>query len=679
MLCRAVALAMCTMGVGVNARPLSSRPVGTLSEPFWGGDAAETEQLMDIKSGAACACSSKCKTGAPAKCTEALDICTRNVDHLEGVAVLDHNSHYRFSDIIWAQGDRYRYDSVTMLCEPRYRKTLLREVLLKSSHLNGAPLAELCGSAAPSSTACGEAVEAAVAQTAEPHPSQVGWALLEGKRGASGITLSSGDTRMAALSSALATKSRTGECFKAPLNTLVVPVRMGDVLCEDPETGKKPPGIENLVSSAKELIAKLADSGHPVTHVRYSGVMHYGSNEVGGWYERTPTCDVNNRQYVQTLLARSKARGLPGVSLHSEVGADEDLCTLAYSPRVLIHGNSGFPHLVQQLRSGAQQPKAATYTQDGLVTEEQEQESGNMFVAKNVQTGRLQAANETGGDGALKLQGTGMVKEQGEKVPGSTAANATRMERKDHPEESFTDVVISDEHRFIFVDNVKAASTAVRDVLNTSLGVTWATGCGAKYKRCCSKRLRPRTTSACIGPEHKDYFVFGFARHPARKFESGVRQAWFQDRRLRSLSADQILYRQLASNFWLNEHLQPTSYRFSGYHLNMSFVGRTEEMAHSIDRLLDAYCPSIGQAAWSDACPLHILQALRTDVENSRAPVERSMLSDKSLRHFCSSELYGEDAHIYGYVCKECDDKRSLNPMPCGNSRTKESCDEMAL
>lgn len=74
MLCRAVALAVCTMGVGVNAGPLSSRPVGTLSERFWGGDAAEREQLMDIKSGAACACSSKCRTGAPAKCTEALDI-----------------------------------------------------------------------------------------------------------------------------------------------------------------------------------------------------------------------------------------------------------------------------------------------------------------------------------------------------------------------------------------------------------------------------------------------------------------------------------------------------------------------------------------------------------------------------------------------------------------------------
>ena len=185
------------------------------------------------------------------------------------------------------------------------------------------------------------------------------------------------------------------------------------------------------------------------------------------------------------------------------------------------------------MRRGAQQPKAATYTQDGLVTEEQEQESGNIFDAKNVQTGRLQAANETGRDSGPEASGD-QVKEQGEKVPGSTAPNATRMERKDHPEESFTDVVISDEHRFIFVDNVKAASTAVRDELNRSLGVTWATGCGAKYKRCCSTRSRgptPRTTSACIGPEHKDYFVFGFSRHPARKFESGVRQAWFQDGR----------------------------------------------------------------------------------------------------------------------------------------------------
>ena len=143
----------------------------------------------------------------PPNALRRFDICAKNVDHIEGVAVLDHNSHYRFSDIIRSEGNRYRYDSVTVLCEPRYRNTLLREALLRSSHLNGAPLAELCGSAAPTSTACGEAVEAAVAQTAEPHPSQVGWARLQGHSGPSGITLSSSDTRrMAARSSALATR-----------------------------------------------------------------------------------------------------------------------------------------------------------------------------------------------------------------------------------------------------------------------------------------------------------------------------------------------------------------------------------------------------------------------------------------------------------------------------------------
>ena len=82
------------------------------------------------------------------------------------------------------------------------------------------------------------------------------------------------------------------------------------------------------------------------------------------------------------------------------------------------------------------------------------------------------------------------------------------------------DVIISDRDRFVFVDNVKAASTTLRELLSEELNVTWWDGCDGVYRRCCS--TLGRTTTACLDEQHASYFVFGFARHPAVKFESGA-------------------------------------------------------------------------------------------------------------------------------------------------------------
>lgn len=88
--------------------------------------------------------------------------------------------------------------------------------------------------------------------------------------------------------------------------------------------------------------------------------------------------------------------------------------------------------------------------------------------------------------------------------------------QQDHP----VDIIISDRDRFVFVDNVKAASTTLRELLSKHLNVTWWDGCDGVYRQCCS--TLGRTTTACLDEQHASYFVFGFARHPAVKFESGA-------------------------------------------------------------------------------------------------------------------------------------------------------------
>ena len=104
-----------------------------------------------------------------------------------------------------------------------------------------------------------------------------------------------------------------------------------------------------------------------------------------------------------------------------------------------------------------------------------------------------------------------------------------------------------------------------------------------------------RPASACLSEEHAGYFVFGFARHPVAKFESGVQQAWLQSEELKRFSADELLAQQLQSGFFLNEHLQPSHYRFSGLtHLGtpvqMDFVGKVEAMEEDMQRAARTHC-----------------------------------------------------------------------------------------
>lgn len=96
--------------------------------------------------GSSCACSTSCSTGynTSAACAEGLRACASRVDRIEGIAVLEGNSVYRVGDVLGLNGARYRLDSTSILCEPRYRATLLRRVLVSTSTLNGRPTGELC-------------------------------------------------------------------------------------------------------------------------------------------------------------------------------------------------------------------------------------------------------------------------------------------------------------------------------------------------------------------------------------------------------------------------------------------------------------------------------------------------------------------------------------------------------
>lgn len=81
-----------------------------------------------------------------------------------------------------------------------------------------------------------------------------------------------------------------------------------------------------------------------------------------------------------------------------------------------------------------------------------------------------------------------------------------------------TDVVVSHTHRFVYVDNVKAASTYIRSKLQKYLNATW-------YRTPTSIET-DRTTSMHFRREDlRGYFTFSVVREPLAKFLSGVDQA----------------------------------------------------------------------------------------------------------------------------------------------------------
>ena len=207
------------------------------------------------------------------------------------------------------------------------------------------------------------------------------------------------------------------------------------------------------------------------------------------------------------------------------------------------------------------------------------------------------------------------------------------------------DVVIVTSLRLIYVDNAKAGSSLIRSVLLEHADASW--DCSDRWRAiqgCCTE-ANLRTTSSCIGPEHSDFLVFSFVRNPVSKFESGVRQAWFQNPdKFSGKDADTMLRDILAGKGWANEHLQPSSYRLSGrtrddLPVQLHFIGRLESIVHDWTSLLQSWAPEFLEKS---------LPAMSEHV-NSRDREVGSMLSPEMVCAFCKSELFGHDVALFDY------------------------------
>lgn len=136
--------------------------------------------------------------------------------------------------------------------------------------------------------------------------------------------------------------------------------------------------------------------------------------------------------------------------------------------------------------------------------------------------------------------------------------------------------MISDAHRFVYVDNVKAASTTIRALLEDALNATWFNWASRR------SHLDRRDSTRDVHPDVvASYFKFSVVRDPLAKFLSGVDQArWEAPRRFHNVSYDAVTAR-IDAYGGENEHLESNLWRISGPSaagrpLALDFIGRVE-------------------------------------------------------------------------------------------------------
>lgn len=217
------------------------------------------------------------------------------------------------------------------------------------------------------------------------------------------------------------------------------------------------------------------------------------------------------------------------------------------------------------------------------------------------------------------------------------------------------DIVTSPKYNLTYIDNVKAASESIQLTLYQSLGMTW-----------CTFDCWPHRTSSKTIPYHshlKHNFRFSFVRDPVTKFESGVRQAWFQDKSLRSFTGDEIMSLQIQKyqdrnsfngSFWINEHLMPNSWRLSPHQdkpdksgfcrlVDLNFIGKVENKQdwNDLQEVLRKRGVKLGNLAQ--------IHSSKEDTKKLGRNFEDSLLSNEYVKKMCESELYGQEWDCFSY------------------------------
>jgi len=226
------------------------------------------------------------------------------------------------------------------------------------------------------------------------------------------------------------------------------------------------------------------------------------------------------------------------------------------------------------------------------------------------------------------------------------------------------DAVISQVYKFAYVVNVKAGSSTMKTILREVLQRT-KTYDTTNMENLISVDFGEIDIKSCHGPNerHRRYWrlstkcaemelyknvsVFSFVRDPVAKFESGVRQAKAREQKYVKYNADEILDMVLNAphDQWVNEHLEPSTYRLrtqskNGSFLEYDFIGRLETFDHD-------WVQVVGMFDVSEDLRVNLTQNVK--VKNVKEKDAGSTLSEEAILKMCKSERYRYEWSCFGY------------------------------
>ena len=265
-----------------------------------------------------CACDIVCGGGSSSggRCVEAISACADDIPHTNGpynLAVLQDNQVYRIKDVL-GQRANWRLLSIRILCEPRYRLTLLRKTLVATSLLDGVPMARLSDGA----------MEAALRSRSESEVAP-GHAQLTGHVGPNNITLAEPKTLFHTFARVLKESYHSKPCEVAAADELVVAMRLGD---EAPSSGAK--GWKLKID--KHIKAHKV---YPVRKLVVSAALQYVGSGPQQINRHTVEKDAIGIQIVDDLCTWAREKRNLSVRLRSQPVADDDVCYYVFSRHVL--------------------------------------------------------------------------------------------------------------------------------------------------------------------------------------------------------------------------------------------------------------------------------------------------------------------------------------------------------
>lgn len=203
-----------------------------------------------------------------------------------------------------------------------------------------------------------------------------------------------------------------------------------------------------------------------------------------------------------------------------------------------------------------------------------------------------------------------------------------------------------------YVDKVKQPCTTLEESIWKECRTCWNL---CKTRGLC-ERCRPAST--CFSESDvTDLFQFGIVRDPVKKFESGVRQAWFDVPSLRNMSADMAMFQTIKTGTFLNHHFQPSTWRFTGSLLQsntrprIDFIAKLERFDEDLQVIVNhttGLTASQRRAFGERLTPRNV----REDFVKHGVS---SLLSPTAIRLMCRSAIYKDEWACFGYdLPQEC-------------------------